>query len=159
QSGVVADVGGKGAVLAARMAVEDAGGAVGGRKVELLDADHQEKVDVASAIAQEWFDRRGVDAIADLPNTGVVLALQQVARSRGKTLMVSGAASVEITGRSCSPFTTHWTDDTYALANGTARVVAQEIQPSGGGDWYFLTADYSFGHDLERDATATVKSL
>ncbi len=121
----------------------------------VLDADHQEKVDIAASIAGEWFDVKGVDAIADLPNTGVVLALQEMARKKRKTLLVSGAASVEITGKSCSPFTTHWTDDTYALANGTARAMAK----GGGTSWFFLTADYSFGYDLERDATATVKSL
>src|SRR6202011_645287 len=102
-----------------------------------------------------WFDVGGVDAIADLPNTSVVLALQEIARTKKKTLLVSGAASVEITGKSCSPFTSHWTDDTYALANGTAAVMAGR----GGDRWYFLTADYSFGHDLERDATATIRSL
>jgi branched-chain amino acid transport system substrate-binding protein len=155
QSGVVADVGGKGSVLAAHMAADDYGGTVLGKKIEILDADHQEKVDLASTIAREWFDVKGVDAIADLPNTGVVLALQEVARVKKKTLLVSGAASVEITGKSCSPFTTHWTDDTYALSNGTARVMMK----SGGESWFFLTADYSFGHDLERDATATIRSL
>jgi branched-chain amino acid transport system substrate-binding protein len=155
QSGVVADVGGKGAVLAAHMAADDYGGNVLGKPIEILDADHQEKVDLASTIAREWFDVKGVDAIADLPNTGVVLALQEVARAKRKTLLVSGAASVEITGKSCSPFTTHWTDDTYALSNGTARVMVK----SGGESWFFLTADYSFGHDLERDASATVQSL
>ncbi|MBV8653886.1 MAG: ABC transporter substrate-binding protein [Alphaproteobacteria bacterium] len=155
QSGVVADVGGKGAVLAAHMAADDYGGSVLGKPIEIIDADHQEKVDLASTIAREWFDVKGVDAIADLPNTGVVLALQEVARAKRKTLLVSGAASVEITGKSCSPFTTHWTDDTYALSNGTARVMVT----SGGESWFFLTADYSFGHDLERDASATVQSL
>jgi branched-chain amino acid transport system substrate-binding protein len=155
QSGVVADVGGKGAVLAAHMAVADFGGAVLGKPIALLDADHQEKVDLASSIAREWFDVGGVDAIADLPNTSVALALQEIARTKQKTLLVSGAASVEITGKSCSPFTSHWTDDTYALANGTAAVMAGR----GGDSWYFLTADYSFGHDLERDATATILSL
>jgi branched-chain amino acid transport system substrate-binding protein len=155
QSGVVADVGGKGAVLAARMAVEDFGGEVLGKAIELLDADHQEKVDIASLIARQWFDEKAVDAIADLPNTGVVLALQDIARSRKKTLLISGAASAAITGKACSPFATHWTDDTYALANGTARVVVGQ----GGDSWYFLTADYSFGSDLEANAARTIESL
>ena len=155
QSGVVADVGGKGAVLAARMAVEDFGGRVLGKPIELLDADHQEKVDIASLIARQWFDEKGVDAIADLPNTGVVLALQDIARSRKKTLLISGAASAAITGKACSPFATHWTDDTYALANGTARVVVGQ----GGDSWIFLTADYSFGYDLEANAARTIESL
>jgi branched-chain amino acid transport system substrate-binding protein len=155
QSGVVADVGGRGSLLAARMAVADFGGKVLGRQIEIRDADHQHKVDVASSIAREWFDVNGVDAIADLPNTGAVLALQEIARTRKKTLLVSGAASVEITGKACSPFTTHWTDDTYSLANGTARVMVER----DAGTWFFLTADYSFGYDLERDAAATIKSL
>jgi branched-chain amino acid transport system substrate-binding protein len=155
QSGVVSDVGGKGSVLAARMAVADFGGQVLGRKVELVTADHQNKPDVAASIARRWFDSEGVEAIADLPHTGVVLGLQEIARQKQKTLMVSGAASVEITGRSCSPYTTHWTDDTYALANATARAVTKGPNES----WYFLTADYSFGHDLERDASATIKAL
>jgi branched-chain amino acid transport system substrate-binding protein len=155
QSGVVADVGGKGSVLAARMAVADFGGSVLGKPVEIIDADHQEKVDLASSIARQWFDVKGVDAIADLPNTGVVLALQGIAREKKKTLLVSGAAAAEITGKSCSPFTTHWTDDTYALANGTARVMVKQ----GGDSWFFLTADYSFGYELEHDATAAIQSL
>jgi branched-chain amino acid transport system substrate-binding protein len=154
QGGVVADVGGRGSVIAARMAVADFGGMVLGRQIELRDADHRHKVDVASSIAGEWFDVEGVDAIADLPNTGAVLALQEMARTRKKTLLVSGAASVEITGKACSPFTTHWTDDTYALANGTARVMVTK----GADTWFFLTADYSFGYDLERDAAATIRS-
>lgn len=155
QSGVVADVGGRGAVTAAKMAVADFGGTVLGRPIEIRDADHLEKVDVAASIAQKWFDVEGVDAIADLPNTGVVLALQEIARTRKKTLLVSGAASVEITGKYCSPFTTHWTDDTFSLANGTARVLTRE----GADSWFFLTADYSFGYDLERDAAATIKQM
>jgi branched-chain amino acid transport system substrate-binding protein len=156
QSGVVADIGGRGSVLAAHMAAQDAGGSVLGRKIEILDADHQEKTDIAVGIARRWFDVEGVSAIADVPNTGVVLALQQIARDKGRTLMVSGAASADITGKSCSPYTSHWTDDTYALANGTARVIVQEPNRRS---WFFLTADYSFGYDLERDATRTIEAL
>ena len=131
QSGVVADVGGWGSVVAAQMAAADFGGTVLGKTIEIHDADHQEKVALASSIAREWFDLGGVDAIADLPNTGVVLALQEIARAKKKTLLVSGAASVEITGKSCSPFTTHWTDDTYALSNGTARVMVKPAARAG----------------------------
>ena len=155
QSGVVADIGGRGRWIAAKMAVADFGAKVLGKPIEILEADHQEKVDIASSVAREWFDVRGVEAIADLPNTGVVLALQEIARTRNKTLLVSGAASVEITGKFCSPYTTHWTDDTYALANGTARVMVRKAADS----WFFLTADYSFGYDLERDASATIAAL
>ena len=125
QSGVVSDVGGKGSVLAARMAVADFGGQVLGKPIEILVADHQNKPDVASPIARRWFDTEGVEAIFDLPHTGVVLALQNIARDKQKSLLVSGAASVEITGKSCSPYTTHWTDDTYALANATAKAVTK----------------------------------
>jgi branched-chain amino acid transport system substrate-binding protein len=155
QSGVVSDVGGKGSVLAARMAVADFGGKVLGKRIEILVADHQNKPDVASPIARRWFDTEGVEAIFDLPHTGVVLALQNIARDKQKSLLVSGAASVEITGKSCSPYTTHWTDDTYALANATAKAVTK----GEGETWYFLTADYSFGHDLERDAGSTIRAL
>jgi branched-chain amino acid transport system substrate-binding protein len=155
QSGVVSDVGGKGSVLAARMAVADFGGQVLGKRIEILVADHQNKPDVASPIARRWFDTEGVEAIFDLPHTGVVLALQNIARDKQKSLLVSGAASVEITGKSCSPYTTHWTDDTYALASATAKAVTK----GEGESWYFLTADYSFGHDLERDASNTIRAL
>jgi branched-chain amino acid transport system substrate-binding protein len=153
QSGVVADVGGPGSIIAARMAVEDAGGAVGGVPVEIITADHQNKPDLAVSIAREWFDRRGVDVIVDLPHTGAVLGLMTVASEKKRALMVSGAASADITGVRCSPYVTHWTDDTYALARGTAAALTDQ----GLRSWYFLTADYAFGHDLERDATAVVQ--
>jgi branched-chain amino acid transport system substrate-binding protein len=152
QSGVVADVGGPGSILAARMAVEDFG-AIDGTPIEILTADHQNKPDVASALAREWFDRRGVDVIVDLPHSGVVFGLMAIATEKKRSLMISGAASVEITGARCSPYVTHWTDDTYALAQGTAvALTAQGLK-----SWYFLTADYAFGHDLEKDATAVVE--
>nr|WP_244425214.1 ABC transporter substrate-binding protein [Bradyrhizobium sp. STM 3843] len=153
QSGVVADVGGPGSILAARMAVEDSGGTAGGVPVEIITADHQNKPEVASAIAREWFDRRGVDVIVDLPHSGVVFGLMAIATEKKRSLMISGAASVEITGGRCSPFVTHWTDDTYSLARGTAAALMQQDLKS----WYFLTADYAFGHDLEKDATRLVE--
>ena len=153
QSGVVADVGGPGSILAARMAVEDSGGTAGGVPIEIITADHQNKPDVASAIAREWFDRRGVDVIADLPHSGVVFGLMAIATEKKRSLMISGAASVEITGGRCSPFATHWTDDTYSLARGTAAALTQQDLKS----WYFLTADYAFGHDLEKDAARVVE--
>jgi branched-chain amino acid transport system substrate-binding protein len=153
QSGVVADVGGPGSIIAARMAVEDAGGTVGGVPVEIITADHQNKPDLAVSIAREWFDRRGVDVIVDLPHTGAVLGLMTVATEKKRALMVSGAASADITGARCSPYVTHWTDDTYALARGTAAALTDQ----GLRSWYFLTADYAFGHDLERDATSVVQ--
>jgi branched-chain amino acid transport system substrate-binding protein len=153
QSGVVSDVGGPGSIVAARMAVEDAGGKIDGTPVELITADHQNKPDVALNLAREWFDRREVDAIVDLPHTGAVLGLMTLATEKKRALLVSGAASVEITGSKCSPYVTHWTDDTYALARGTAEALTRQGLKS----WFFLTADYAFGHDLERDASRVVE--
>jgi branched-chain amino acid transport system substrate-binding protein len=152
QSGVVADVGGPGSILAARMAVSDFGGSLGGVPVETITADHQNKPDVAAAIAREWFDRQSVDVIVDLPHSGAVFGLMTLATEKKRSLMVSGAASVDITGARCSPYVTHWTDDTYSLARGTAAALAEQGQKS----WFFLTADYAFGHDLEKDATVVV---
>lgn len=154
QSGVVADVGGPGSILAARMAVKDFGGSVGGTPIEVITADHQNKPDVASAIAREWFDRQGVDVIVDLPHSGVVFGLAALATEKKRSLMISGAASVEITGGRCSPYVTHWTDDTYSLAQGTAAALVDQGLKS----WYFLTADYAFGHDLEKDAARVVEA-
>jgi branched-chain amino acid transport system substrate-binding protein len=153
QSGVVSDVGGAGSIRAARMAVADFGGAVDGVPIEIITADHQNKPDVASAIAREWFDRQGVDVIVDLPHSGAVFALMTIATEKKRSLLVSGAASVDITGARCSPYVTHWTDDTYALARGTAAALTEQGQKS----WFFLTADYAFGHDLEKDASAVVQ--
>jgi branched-chain amino acid transport system substrate-binding protein len=153
QSGVVADVGGPGSIVAARMAVEDFGGSVDGTPVEIVTADHQNKPDVASEIAREWFDRGGVDAIVDLPHTGVVLGLIPLATAKKRSLLISGAASVDITGRQCSPYVTHWTDDTYSLSQGTAT----SLLDKGLKSWFFLTADYSFGYDLESAASHVVE--
>jgi len=154
QSGVVADVGGPGSILAARMAVEDFGRSVGGTPIEIITADHQNKPDIASAIAREWFDRQDVDVIVDLPHSGVVFGLMALATEKKRSLMISGAASVEITGGRCSPYVTHWTDDTYSLAQGTAAALVDQGLMS----WYFLTADYAFGHDLEKDAARVVEA-
>jgi branched-chain amino acid transport system substrate-binding protein len=154
QSGVVADVGGPGSILAARMAVADFGGTVDGVPVEIVTADHQNKPDVASGIAREWFDRQGVDVIVDLPHSGVVFGLMSIATEKKRALMISGAASVEITGARCSPYVTHWTDDTFSLAQGTAAALLKQDMKS----WYFLTADYAFGHDLEKDAARLVEA-
>ena len=153
QSGVVSDVGGPGSIKAARMAVADFGGTINGTPIEIITGDHQNKPDVAASIAREWFDRQGVDVIVDLPHSGAVLGLMTIATEKRRSLMVSGAASVEITGSRCSPYVTHWTDDTYALARGTAAALTEQGEKS----WFFLTADYAFGHDLEKDATAVVE--
>ncbi|MET0676497.1 MAG: ABC transporter substrate-binding protein [Bradyrhizobium sp.] len=153
QSGVVADVGGPGSILAARMAVADFGGSIDGVPIDIVTADHQNKPDVAAAVGREWFDRQGVDVIVDLPHSGAVLGLMTIATEKKRSLLVSGAASIEITGGHCSPYASHWTDDTYALARGTAAALAEQGQKT----WFFLTADYAFGHDLEKDATAVVE--
>jgi branched-chain amino acid transport system substrate-binding protein len=153
-SSLYADITGPGSVVAARMAVEDFGGKVAGAPVEIVSADHQNKADVGSAIARQWFDRDGVDAIADVPTSSVALAVNEVVREKNKVFLVSGAASSDLTGKACSPNTVHWTYDTWALANGTGKAVVK----TGGDTWFFITADYAFGHALERDTAAVVKA-
>ncbi len=153
-SGLYADLGGPGSVVAAQMAVEDFGAAGKGMKVEIVSADHQNKPDVGSSIARQWFDSDNVDAIADVPTSSVALAVNQVAREKGKVMLNSGAASSDLTGKACSPNTVHWTYDTWMLANGTGSAIVK----TGGDSWFFLTADYAFGHALERDTEAVVKA-
>ena len=152
QTSLYADLGGQGSVVAARMALEDFDAASKGLKVEVVSADHQNKPDVGSQIARQWYDAEKVDMIVDVPNSGVALALNQITRDRKKTLIVSGAATSDLTGKVCSPNTVHWTYDTWALANGTGNAVVK----TGGDTWFFLTADYAFGHALERDVEAVV---
>jgi branched-chain amino acid transport system substrate-binding protein len=149
QSSVYADFQGKGSVLAAQMAVEDYGGKAAGRKVEVVFADHQNKPDVGSAIARKWLDQDGVDLIVDLPNSAVALAVNEVVRQKNRVMIGSGAGTSELTGSKCSPNTVHWTYDTWAYGHSLARAVVQR----GGKTWFFITADYAFGHDLERQAT------
>ena len=153
-SSLYADISGAGSVEAARMAIADFGGAVNGKKIELISADHQNKPDVGSAIANQWFDNDGVDAIVDVPTSSVALAVQQIARTKGKVFLISGAASSDLTGKACSPTSVHWTYDTVALANGTGSAVVK----AGGDTWFFLTADYAFGHALERDTAKVVEA-
>src|SRR5688500_8428475 len=152
QSSLYADLAGQGSVVAARMAVEDYGAAAKGLKVEIVSADHQNKPDVGSGIARQWLDQDKVDVIVDVPNSGVALALNQIIKEKGKALLVSGAATADLTGKACSPNTIHWTYDTWALANGTGNAIVK----TGGDSWFFLTADYAFGHALERDTEAVV---
>jgi branched-chain amino acid transport system substrate-binding protein len=152
QSSLYADLSGQGSVLAAQMAVEDFGAAKKGLKVEIVSADHQNKPDVGSQIARQWYDTDKVDVIVDVPNSAVALAVNQVTREKGKAFLVSGAASSDLTGKACSPNTIHWTYDTWALANGTGNAVVK----TGGDTWFFLTSDYAFGHALERDTEAVV---
>jgi branched-chain amino acid transport system substrate-binding protein len=152
QSSLYADLTGQGSVVAARMAVEDSGADKKGLKVEIIFADHQNKADVGSGIARKWYEAEKVDVIADVPNSAVALAVNQITRDMGKAFLVSGAASSDLTGKACSPNTIHWTYDTWALANGTANAIVK----TGGSTWFFLTADYAFGHALERDVEAVV---
>jgi branched-chain amino acid transport system substrate-binding protein len=153
-SSLYADDNGAGSVAAVKMAIEDFNPAAHNMKVDIVSADHQNKPDIGSNIARQWFDVDGVDAIVDVPNSGVALAVSEVAREKNKVLLISGAAISDLTGPKCSPNTVHWTYDTWMLAHSTAGALAK----SGGDTWYFLTADYAFGHALERDATAVVLS-
>jgi branched-chain amino acid transport system substrate-binding protein len=152
QSSLYADLAGQGSVVAARLAVEDYGAAAKGLKLEIIFADHQNKADVGSAIARQWYDVDKVDVIVDVPNSGVALAINQITKDKGKAFIVSSAATSDLTGKACSPNTVHWTYDTWALANGTGNAITK----TGGDSWFFITADYAFGLALERDVEAVV---
>jgi branched-chain amino acid transport system substrate-binding protein len=152
QSSLYADLAGQGSVVAARMAVEDFGAAKKGMKVEIISADHQNKPEVGSSIARQWYDVDKVDVIVDVPTSSVALAINQVTREKNKAFLVSGAASSDLTGKACSPNTIHWTYDTWMLAHGTGSAIVK----TGGKSWFFLTADYAFGHALERDTEEVV---
>lgn len=153
-SSLYSDIGGKGSVVAAQMAVKDFGGKVAGKSIEVISADHLNKPDVGSAIARQWIDQDKVDAIVDVPTSSVALAVQDVTKEKGKVFLMSGPASSDLTGKACSPTGVHWTYDTYALAHGTGGALVKQ----GGDTWFFLTADYAFGHALENDTTAVVKA-
>jgi branched-chain amino acid transport system substrate-binding protein len=153
QSGLYADLGGQGSVVAARMAVEDFKAKDKGLNVEVIFADHQNKPDVGSQIASRWYDAEGVDAIVDVPTSSVALAVNEVARQKQKVFIDSGAATSDLTGAKCSPYTVHWTYDTWMLANGTGKAIVK----TGGDTWFFITADYAFGAALERDTSEVVK--
>src|SRR5499433_3448203 len=152
-SGTYADLGGEGSVIAARMAVEDFGAAAKGMKVEIVGADHQNKPDVGSNIVRTWIDVDKVDVIVDVPTSSVALAVSEIVKDKNKVFLVSGAAASDLTGPKCTPNTIHWTYDTWALANGTGKAIVK----TGGDTWFFLTADYAFGHALERDTAAVVE--
>ncbi|OGB70097.1 MAG: ABC transporter permease [Burkholderiales bacterium RIFOXYC12_FULL_65_23] len=154
-SGTYSDLAGKGAVLATKMAIDDFVAAEKpGFKVELVSADHQNKGDIAANKAREWFERDKVDVASELVTTSVALAVQKIAKDKNKIVLMSGPGSTAITNESCNDVSVHWTYDTYALANGTAKAVTQ----AGGKKWFFLTADYAFGHALEKDASDVVKA-
>ncbi|SCY02956.1 ABC transporter substrate-binding protein [Microvirga guangxiensis] len=154
QSGVYADFGGKSSVAAAQMAVEDFGGKVNGASIEVVNADHQNKPDVASSIARQWYDADKVDAIMELTTSSVALAVQGLSKEKKKITMTTGAATTELTGKQCSPYGFHWAYDTHALAVGTGGALVE----NGGNKWFFLTADYAFGYSLEEQTSKFVKS-
>ncbi|AHF87532.1 ABC transporter permease (plasmid) [Rhizobium leguminosarum bv. trifolii WSM1689] len=154
QSGVYADFGGKSSVEAAQMAVEDFGGKVLDVPVEIVNADHQNKPDIASNIARQWYDTEQVDAIMELTTSSVALAVQAIGKEKKKIDIVTGAATTDLTGKACSPYGFHWAYDTHALAVGTGGALVKQ----GGDSWFFLTADYAFGYSLEQQTSDYVKS-
>ncbi|ARJ69260.1 ABC transporter substrate-binding protein [Paracoccus contaminans] len=154
QSGVYADYGGVGSIEATKMAIEDFGGTVLGAPIEMISADHQNKADIASNIAREWYDTQQVDSIMELTTSSVGLAVQALSAERKKITMNTGSATSEITGKACTPYGFHWVYDTHALAVSTGGAMVEQ----GGDSWYFLTADYTFGHTLESNTSDVVKA-
>jgi branched-chain amino acid transport system substrate-binding protein len=155
RSGGVADLAGEGSVVAARMAVEDFGGIVGGAKIEVVFADHQNKADIAASITRQWIDVDKVDVIVDVPNSSAALAVQEVTREKKRIFLMSGPGTTDLTGKACSPYGFHWTYDNYAMAGGTARALVEQ----GYKTWFLITADYAFGHSLEAETTKMVTAL
>ena len=153
-SSLYADIDGPGGVEAIKLAIADMGGAINGKKIELLFADHQNKADVAASKAREWFDQQGLDMLIGGTNSGTSLAMAKVAADKKKPFLVVGAASSALTGDQCTPYTVHWAYDTVALAKGTGNAVVK----AGGKTWYFLTADYAFGAALQNDTATVVKA-
>jgi branched-chain amino acid transport system substrate-binding protein len=153
-SSVYADLTGSGSVAATKLAVQDFDPDSHGMKVEIISADHQNKPDIGSNITRQWFDVDGVDVVVDVPTSSVAFAVSDLAREKNKVFLVSGGGSSDLTGPKCSPNTVHWTYDTWMVAHGTAGAVMK----SGGDTWFFLVADYAFGHALERDASAVVSA-
>ncbi len=151
-SGLYADIGGPNSVAAANMAVEDSGLRAKGWKIEVVSGDHQNKPDVGVNIARNWIDNEKVDIITDTPNSGVALAVSNLAKEKNSIVLNSGAATADLTGKACNANTISYTFDTYMLANGTGKALTK----AGGDTWFFLTADYAFGHALERDTSAVV---
>src|SRR3984893_10096869 len=152
QSGLYADLAGPGSTLAAQMAIEDSGLTAKGWKIDVISGDHQNKPDVGTAIARQWFDVDKIDAIVDVPNSGVALAVNNVIKEKNGVYINSGAATSDLTNAQCTPNTVHWTYDTYMLAHATGQALVK----AGGDTWFFLTADYAFGAALERDTTAVI---
>ena len=153
ETGVLSSPSGEGSIEATRMAVEDFGSKAAGKPIEIIHADHQNKTDIGAAIARRWIDVDGVDAIVDVPNSAIALAVQEIAKEKNRVLLVSTAAIVDLTGKACSPVGVHWTWDTYAVASAAKAIVSQ-----GGDSWFFLTADFAFGHAMQRDATRIIEA-
>jgi branched-chain amino acid transport system substrate-binding protein len=151
-SSLYADIGGPNSVVAVKMAIEDSGLNQKGWKIEVVSGDHQNKPDIGTNIARQWIDTEKVDAIADTPNSGVALAVSNLVKEKNAVLLNSGAATADLTGKACTPNTISFTYDTYMLATGTGKALTK----AGGDSWFFLTADYAFGHALERDTSAVV---
>ncbi len=151
-SGVYSDIDGQGGAEAIKMAIADAGGSINGKKIEFVFADHQNKADIAASKAREWFDQQGVDMLVGGTNSGANLAMAKVAADKKKIFMVIGAGSSRLTNEECTPYTVHYAYDTVALARGTGSTIVKQ----GGKNWYFLTADYAFGHSLEKDTSEVV---
>ena len=153
QTGPYADSGGPGSVLSARMAVKDFGGSVLGKAIEVVSADSRNKPDIAASIAREWYDS-GVDVIVDLPVTPIAAAVQQIAREKGRSVMIGAAVVNDFTNKGCAPVSTHWADDTHSMVSATAKAAGF----GGGEKWFFITVDYSFGHALQAEATGVIEA-
>jgi branched-chain amino acid transport system substrate-binding protein len=158
ETGVLSAPSGEGSIVATRMAVEDFGGKAAGKPIEIIHADHQNKTDIGAAIARRWIDTEGVDAIVDVPNSETrpvtALAVQEITKEKNRVLLVSTAATADLTGKACSPVGVHWTWDTYAVAASAAKAIVLQ----GGDSWFFLTADYAFGHAMQRNATRFIEA-
>lgn len=153
-SGAYTDLSGQGSVVAARLAAADFTAANPGFQIQVISGDHQNKADVAATITRRWIDQDGVDVIADVPNSAAALAVSEVARDKKRIFLDSGAGTADLTGPRCSPYTLHWTYDTWSLAHGTAQAMVKQ----GGTTWFFITADYAFGHAMARDAGSVVQA-
>ena len=153
-SSLYSDIGGPGSVAAAKLAIADFTAKNPNVKVEVVSADHQNKPDIGSSIANQWYDVDKVDLVVDVPNSAVALAVSEITRQKNKVFIPSGPATSDLTGPKCTPNTVHWTYDTWMLANGTGKALVK----TGGDTWFFLTSDYAFGHALERDTAAAVEA-
>lgn len=155
RSGIYADINGEGSAIAGRMAAEEFGNAINGTKVEIIVGDHLNKADIAANLTRQWIDTEQVDVVADVPNSAAALAVQGITRERKRIFLMSGPGSTDLTGKQCSPYGFQWTWDNHSVASATARALVEQGRKS----WFFITADYAFGHSLEAEAAATVKQL